>query len=281
MKFLFVGNRRFVLEELIKSDSCISNVLVLKNSYLEKDITKIDIDFSIINSKKELINKIETTDFDILISNGCPYILPISKLRKKIYVNIHPSYLPDLKGIDPCIGAILHNRDAGATCHLMNDKIDSGDIISRVKIPFSKDLDISLLYQLSFLAEKKVFNMALKRSFKPIISQDASNEYLYYNRNPEDRIISFNETNSGILSKIKAFNNKSQGCIFSINNNKFLAYEALILKNKFLLKISKPFENRTILFVYEDAIVFKKDNEIIKFFKVVGDFTKIKQGDRL
>ena len=48
-------------------------------------------------------------------------------MKKKKYVNIHPSFLPDLRGIDPVLGSILFKRDAGATCHIMSEKIDAGD----------------------------------------------------------------------------------------------------------------------------------------------------------
>ena len=70
-----------------------------------------------------------------------------------------------MRGIDPVLGSILFKRDAGATCHIMSEKIDAGDIISQLKIPYSNDLDASLLYQLSFIAEKKVFHMALQKNF--------------------------------------------------------------------------------------------------------------------
>mgnify|MGYP000150311387 CR=1 FL=1 len=281
MKFLFVGNRRFVLEEIIKSNVKITKVLVIKNSYLENDIIKMNVDFEVIDSKKELIRQIEINDFDVLVSNGCPYILPISKLKNKTYVNIHPSYLPDLKGVDPCIGALLFNRDSGATCHLMNDQIDSGDIISRVKIPYSRDLDISLLYQLSFIAESKAFSMALKRNFKPIKVRNYSSDLIYYTRKPNDRIINFEDSNLVIINKVKAFNNASQGCVFKVNDIDFIVYEATILRNKFLINLSKSFEDRTIIFNYEDSIVFKKDNEVMKFFKVLGSVNKLKQGDKI
>ena len=91
--------------------------------------------------------------------------MPINKIKKGRYTNIHPSYLPDLKGIDPVLGSIKFSRDGGATCHEINERIDDGPIISRIKIPFTKDLDVTVLYQLSFVAEKEVFNEAFKNNF--------------------------------------------------------------------------------------------------------------------
>ena len=106
LKYVFVGNRKFVLEEMMALKLNLQ-VLVIKNTHLEKDDLLNNINHKIIENKKELLDYINNNEFDILISNGCPHILPISKLKKKIYANIHPSFLPDLKGIDPCLGSIL------------------------------------------------------------------------------------------------------------------------------------------------------------------------------
>ena len=64
----------------------------------------------------------------------------------------------------------------------MDDTIDGGPIISRVKIPFSKDLDVSLMYQLSFLAEKKVFHESFKENFVAKINHEEG-DWIYYSRN--------------------------------------------------------------------------------------------------
>ena len=119
-------------------------------------------------------------------------------MKKRIYANIHPSHLPDLKGIDPCLGSILYSRDGGATCHIMDDTIDGGPIISRVKIPFSKDLDVSLMYQLSFLAEKKVFHESFKENFVAKINHEEG-DWIYYSRKSNDKIINFNEDPEKII----------------------------------------------------------------------------------
>lgn len=52
---------------------------------------------------------------------------------------------------------LLFDRSCGATCHIMDDNIDTGDIISRVKIPTTPDIEAGILYQLCFKAEVEVF----------------------------------------------------------------------------------------------------------------------------
>ena len=275
-KYIFVGNRRFVLEEMVKQNLQLLKVLVASGTHLEKDIKSIDLPYQLIRSKEELLFTLDLLDFDVLVSNGCPYILPISKMKKRIYVNIHPSMLPDLKGIDPVIGSVLFQRDSGATCHIMDDGIDTGDIISQVRIHYSTDLDVSLLYQLSFIAERKAFIEALNRNFKPLQPQARKKDLLYYSRKPEDKEITFKETNQELTNKIKAFNNKSQGCVFMYQNEVYKVYEIRVLDNKFLKEYATCFDNYQIIFCYEDCIIFKKDGEIIKFDKVNGDLSKVK-----
>jgi methionyl-tRNA formyltransferase len=47
-------------------------------------------------------------------------------------VNIHPSLLPEAKGVDPVFQALLHDEpQLGVTVHYMNDGLDDGPIVSQ------------------------------------------------------------------------------------------------------------------------------------------------------
>ena len=83
LKYIFVGNRKFVLEEMLMLTLDLQ-VLVVKNTHLEKDQILKKVNHKIIQSKDELIEYINNNEFDILLSNGCPFILPISKLKKNL-----------------------------------------------------------------------------------------------------------------------------------------------------------------------------------------------------
>jgi methionyl-tRNA formyltransferase len=275
MKYVFVGNRRFVLDEMLRLRLNIVEIFVVSGTHLENDIKNMKCKYTLIFSKTELIEKLESVNYDILVSNGCPYILPISKMQQKTYINIHPSLLPDLKGVDPVIGSILFNRDAGATCHIMNDNIDGGDIVSQVKIPYSNDLDVSLLYQLSFIAEKESFTKALNLNFKTIKIQEDENDLIYYTRKQKDKHIKFNESIGEMTNKIKAFNNKSQGAFFIYDDMEYKVFDLEILSNEFLRRYASNFEDLKILFCYEDSIIFNKDGCIVKFHQVSGNLSRI------
>lgn len=268
-RFVFVGNRRFVLEEMIRQGLDLAAVYIISGTHLERDFEhglfpQLGV-ARIIHSKSELLALLRELRFDVLLSNGCPYILPISELPSARYVNIHPSCLPDLRGADPAIGAVLLGRDAGATCHVMDEGIDTGDIIAQVRIPFTEDLDVSTLYQLSFIAEKNVFLKSLAREFEPAYSQEERPELVYYSRKPEDRVITFTEPNNLILRKIKAYNNRSQGCEFVVGGRVYRVYSATRLFNSFLMDYLAGFADCTVALSYENSIAFRKDGEVLRF----------------
>ena len=126
----------------------------------------LDVTVIPIKSKTDLIKRIKKENFNVLVSNGCPFVLPVSKLkeRRHIFVNIHPSLLPDLKGKSPILEAIMQHKPFGATCHHMVDEVDSGKIISQVKYEADRT-NLNDCYRKSYEAEVKVFKLAYKRRF--------------------------------------------------------------------------------------------------------------------
>jgi methionyl-tRNA formyltransferase len=284
-RYIFVGNRKFVLEKMLEMGLHV-DVVVISGTHLEQDINngyvKGASSVRSVRSKEELLDVLSLIDYQVLVSNGCPFVLPVSELKKAKYVNIHPSYLPDLRGVDPVIGAVLFARDSGATCHLMDSKIDTGDIIAQVKIPYSDDLDVTTLYQLSFVAEQKVFCDAFLRGFEAVHPQVSSVEDRYYTRSDSDRKISFCEENSQILRKVKAFNNRSQGCLFEVGTARFRVYAATLMFNSFMRNLAEAHGPGVVVLSYENSIVFLKDGELLRFMDVVcddGDVLSV--GDRL
>lgn len=272
-RFVFVGNRRFVLERMVAAGVNLSSVYVVAGTHLERDLQRGGVsgvtDYVIVHNKSELLSLLGQGRFDVLVSNGCPYILPVVDLPQASYVNIHPSYLPDLRGVDPVIGAVLFKRDAGATCHIMDAGVDTGPVISRIRIPFTDDLDVTTLYQLSFVAEQQVFSQALALGFEPQCEQLNDPRAIKYSRKPADQVISFREDNDYILQKIKAFSNRSQGCSFSIGGISYRVFSAQRMRNPFMLKLLEGFPDCVVGMSYENGIVFRKDGEVLRFLEIL------------
>lgn len=264
MKYLFVGNRKFVLEEMISKNLDLVEVLVVENSHLHREIDSFNLPYKVISKKVELIDVIQSVDFDVLVANGCKYILPVNKLKKAKYVNIHPSYLPDLRGVDPVVGSILYQRNSGATCHIIDEGIDTGKIISRVKIPYTEDLDVALLYQMSFIAEKEVFNLAFEKKFNTDIDQEEIDNLIYYKRCENDQTILKTDSCFDIVNKVKAFGNKSQGVKFFVNESSYLTYGASVINNYYLNKIAHNYEDNQIFMSFENSILIKRSGQVLK-----------------
>lgn len=281
-KYVFVGNREYILKEIIRKGLNLVAVWVIEGSFLHTSLSfQNTIDFQIIKTKKQLIENIQKTEFDVLISNGCKYILPIKTLRKALYVNIHPSYLPDLRGKDPINGAVLFGRDCGATCHIMNDEIDTGDIISRERIKMTNDIDAALLFQLAFQAEVIAFKYAYDKNFVPLNLQTGIENLIYYSMQPNERLIDFNTDFDYILRQVKAFGYRSKGLYFRCNGENFRFSRASEITNTFVKCQIDDFIEKTVFITFEDSIVFKHNDRVMRFDGIENGSHKIENGDLL
>lgn len=271
-RFVFVGNRRFVLQSMLDKGVRPSSVYVVAGTHLERDILRGDLkgvsDYVPMHNKEAFLNQLAEASFDVLVSNGCPYILPVDNLPPAQYINVHPSFLPDLKGVDPVIGAILFRRDAGATCHIMDSGVDTGPIIAQVRIPFTDDLDVSTLYQMSFVAEQQAFLLAWERGFEPQSEQIYDANAVNFTRSPSDQVITFVEDNETLMQKIKAFNNRSQGCRFYVMGQQYRAFSAQRIQNPFMLSLLNDFADCVVGLSYERSIVFRKDGEVLRIMDI-------------
>lgn len=279
-KYVFVGNRFYVLQEMIKRKLNIKKVYVMENSFLHRFLSKSHIiNYVVISSKEQLLKELNQMKYDVLISNGCKYILPISSLPNAKYVNIHPSYLPDLKGRDPINGACLFGRTAGAACHLMDEGIDTGAIIARVPIDISIEIDAGLLFQLSFKAEVQAFSDAYEKDFLPLCDQPTKNNSIYYSISPKDCEIDFSKGPEHVVRQVKAFGYQSKGAYFECNGIKYKFFDASFINNKFIDELSNNAEDLEVFLCFENTIIFKLQKRIIRFNQIVYNSKKICEGD--
>jgi len=283
LKYAFCGNRFNVLEEMYNLELNIVKVLAVSGSFLERAMITYEHDYVALDNRQELIEELLKAEYDVFITNGCPYILPehVLAIPDKKFINIHPSFLPDLRGADPVPGALLHGRDSGATCHLMNRQIDDGPIIDRIRIPWTDDLDSGLLYQMSFVAEKEVFIKAYNRDFKPSIQNILRESDIYYSYSERDRWIDFSKSSRDILNTIKAFSTRSKGACFRFKEETFTIFDAIPVENPYLLDKRDQYAENQVVFNYEGKLLVKKGARYLKLQQIIGDLHKIQKGDIL
>lgn len=283
-KYIFCGNRPCVLSAMLNLGLNIVDVLLVENQYLRSFCETNSIKYTLVKSKKDVLLRLEQANYDIFVSNGCPYILPVSSLAQAtsaMYLNVHPSLLPDLRGSDPVPGAILFGRKSGATCYVMNDQLDAGDIISQIEINAIQGMDVTLLYQLSFKAEYDVFHEAWQKAFTPIATQKLRVTDIYYTFKQADLTIDWSANHDQIIRRIKAFNNRSKGCHFHHNQTDFKVYDAEWVKEPYITQILANTNENEVFFVYERNVAIAKDNGLLVLKQVEGDLTQIHNGEKI
>jgi methionyl-tRNA formyltransferase len=119
MKILFLGNDTNLLYNELKK------------------IEDVDIRTNKIE-KKDVIN------YDFIISFGYRHIIKkevIELFKNNNIINLHISYLPYNRGSDPNFWSIVDNTPSGVTIHLIDEKLDTGNILLQERIFFDYDID--------------------------------------------------------------------------------------------------------------------------------------------
>jgi methionyl-tRNA formyltransferase len=273
-KVVFLGERFTSFKYFIgKHNYHLVSVITTPHSRLESELKKRAIKYKAFTKrdKKPLINYLTKLEFDLFISNGNPFILPISEIKRKnqIFINIHPSLLPKLKGKSPVNGVFLFSeREFGVTVHHMDDGIDTGDIILQEKILRTSDLDLGLVYYLTFLLEERIIGKALK------LLEDKQYKYRgkmqvgdgsYYSRQDKDCDLNFSKMKKDeILKRIQSFGVPTQGANFKIGDIKFKAYDAEIMKNNFIKELGDEISTGEMVLKYPNGFLIKCLDGIIK-----------------
>lgn len=281
LRYVFAGNRVFVLEKMLKLGLSLVGIYAVRDSYLARELTRRRVAFQILPSKQDFVQALMSLDFDIFVCNGCPIILPISRLTvgtEKRFINVHPSLLPDLRGSDPVPGAVLYGRKSGATCQVMNDQIDAGDIIAKVEIGETEGLDVALLYQLSFIAEGDVFMEAWQKGFAPSEQQKLGPGDIYYTVKTSDQDIRWDEDAKAIVRRVMAFSNRSKGARFTHRGNAFKTFDADWHQHPYLTRLVTARRENEICFVYERRIAIAKHGGLLVLKDVEGDLSRVESG---
>jgi methionyl-tRNA formyltransferase len=79
------------------------------------------------------------TGAEIAVSVLFGYLLrrPVLDLFPRGGVNLHPGYLPYNRGAYPNVWSIVDGTPAGATLHLMDEGVDTGDILAQTRVAVS------------------------------------------------------------------------------------------------------------------------------------------------
>lgn len=113
---------------------------LLKGLYgIENVAKKNKIPYMVIHdsNSKEFFEVIKKINPDVIVSFSAPQVIkePLLSFPKYGIINVHGSYLPDYRGCLPSFWQLYNEEEyAGATVHLMSDKIDDGEILAQEKV---------------------------------------------------------------------------------------------------------------------------------------------------
>jgi len=95
------------------------------------------------DEERRIMQVLKNISFDIIVLAGFMHIFSgefLERLNGCRIVNIHPSLLPQYKGLNPHKRVIADAvRFSGCTVHFVNDKVDSGDIICQQLVEVEKE----------------------------------------------------------------------------------------------------------------------------------------------
>ncbi len=154
---IFMGTSEFssvILERLIKEKYNLISVFTQpdKKSGRKMELAKSNVkqvaeknNLTVFQPEKlseEIAEEIKRQSPDLIIIVAYGKIIPKKILEIPTFgiINVHPSLLPCFRGPSPIQNALLSGKkETGTTIMLMNEKIDSGDILSQEKITIEKD----------------------------------------------------------------------------------------------------------------------------------------------
>jgi len=148
-------------------------------------------------------------DLIVVVAFGRMLSQQVLDVPKYGCLNIHPSLLPKYRGASPVASAILNGDDeTGVTIMLLDTGMDSGPVISRIKIPIiSEDTTKNLTEKLADLGAGLLWDTLpgwVDGSLKPRPQDDEAATYTS-TISKGDGVIDWNLTATDIWRRLRAF----------------------------------------------------------------------------
>lgn len=276
-KIVYLGNRD-ICYKVIRDNPMyeLVNILTFPDCALKKLLDNEHVDYDLVTEldRDYVIRSLIKLSYDILVVNGCPFILPATLLNKqgKILLNTHPTYLPYMRGKRPVNGCLLYGFPLGASTHYISDKIDAGNIIYQEKVDLTPDLDLGLCYYISFSLEERVFRRALeileKSNFSYQGTKIDTTKYPLFINDSDLRQLDFQKMDAEECARrIRAYGIGEEGCFSDIEGERYVIYDAEQVVNDYLLEKMSSAEIGTLVMKYDSMLMVKCREGLLKIKK--------------
>lgn len=208
---------------------------------------------------EEVISELKTIKCDYIVVAAYGQILPKAILEYAPCINLHASILPQYRGASPIQQSILNGDEkTGVTAMLMEEGLDTGDILKISEITIPKDEMVSTLFErlTKVASELTVDVLENFKNYTPV-KQDESKATLCKKISKKDGLVEFDDA-LNIYNKYRAFTPWPTVYLDS----------GLKLKEMKLQQEDGNFEMGKILDVEKDGIVVGCEKGSLKITKV-------------
>ncbi|MGJ7910631.1 methionyl-tRNA formyltransferase [Neobacillus sp. LXY-1] len=162
--------------------------------------------------KDEELDQILALNPDLIVTAAFGQILPKKLLDAPKYgcINVHASLLPELRGGAPIHYALLTGKKkSGITIMYMAEKLDAGDILTKVEIPITEEDNVGTLHDKLSAAGAKLLSetlpLLIEGKLTPIPQNDAEATFAP-NIKREQEKIDWNKSGEEIFNQIRGLN---------------------------------------------------------------------------
>lgn len=276
MKIVFIGTVEFskkALQKLVDIDAELVGVCTKEKSSFNSDFAdltpickenKIPVNFVEDINSKESINWIKDLNPDIIFCFGWSSLIKneLLSLAPMGVVGYHPAKLPQNRGRHPIIWALaLGLKRSASSFFFMDDKADSGDIISQKEFEILDSDDAKTLYdkiiQLA-LIQIEDFVPQLKDNTYTRIKQDQALSNVWRKRNKADGKIDFRMSSKAIYNLVRALTKPYVGAHIEYKEKDISIWKVKIIENNDINiesgKVIESSKEKLIIKTYDAAI---------------------------
>jgi len=243
MSIVFIGTvlfSKYMLEEIIKHSVDVAAVITKKESNFNSDfydLSPICRTYNIpcrytdnINSEEDVCY-IQKLNPDIIVCLGWSNLLKQPLLDIAPVIGFHPSQLPSNRGRHPLIWALALGLDKTAsTFFFMDQKADSGDIISQETVPIAYHDNAATLYEkVVHVASKQIKDICeqLKTGSIKSSPQDDGESNTWRKRGQKDGMIDFRMTSRAIYNVVRSLTRPYCGAHLMYNGKSIAVWNAV------------------------------------------------------